>query len=143
MGGALLFGKERAIAIGIEELRRNGLRDWRVVVRRLPDRRLGERHRDLKTIVLSRFLLEWGDEDEIRETVLHEVAHALVLDEDEEHGPRWRAACNRLGCSTSPFGTLKAYSSTRSSNASPRASQGPSSAFRDTVTFPVRWLGPI
>ena len=33
--------------------------------------------------------------DEVRDTILHEIAHALCP--KDGHGPRWRATCRRLG----------------------------------------------
>jgi predicted SprT family Zn-dependent metalloprotease len=59
-------------------------------------RRAGQCRHDLRRITLSRDLTALHDEAEVRETVLHEVAHALV-------GPRhghdavWRATAVRIG----------------------------------------------
>ena len=33
--------------------------------------------------------------DEVRDTILHEIAHALCP--KDGHGPRWRATCRRIG----------------------------------------------
>jgi len=53
-----------------------------------------------KEISLSRPLVELNDEDEVRDTILHEIAHALA---DLEHGEacghdeRWKVVCRRIG----------------------------------------------
>ena len=47
-------------------------------------------------LTLSRPLVRVNDERRVRETVLHEVAHALA-GARAQHGPAWRAACARLG----------------------------------------------
>ena len=37
------------------------------------------------------------NEDNIKDTVLHEIAHAIVGNENK-HNERWRVCCNRIGC---------------------------------------------
>jgi predicted SprT family Zn-dependent metalloprotease len=50
-----------------------------------------------KRIELSLHFVLANDEGQIRETVLHEIAHAFA-GEKAGHGPTWKAACLRLGC---------------------------------------------
>ncbi|MCR6032800.1 M48 family peptidase [Nocardioides sp. zg-579] len=75
----------------------HGLRDWTVVFDRAK-RRAGICRPAQRQIGLSGPLTALHDEAEVRDTVLHEVAHALV-------GPRhghdavWRATAVRIGCS--------------------------------------------
>lgn len=75
----------------------HGLRDWTVVFDRAK-RRAGICRPHQRQIGLSAPLTVLHDEAEVRDTVLHEVAHALV-------GPRhghdavWRATALRIGCS--------------------------------------------
>jgi len=59
--------------------RRAGACDW-------------SRHR----ITVSRHLVEGADEEELRQVLLHEVAHALA-GHRAAHGPRWRATAARIG----------------------------------------------
>jgi hypothetical protein len=51
-----------------------------------------------KNICLSSLLTLIASEDEVRDTVLHEIAHALTP--GAKHGPIWKAAARRLGCRT-------------------------------------------
>jgi len=73
----------------------HGLRGWSFAYDRAR-RRAGATHFGDRRITLSRELTALHDEAEVRETLLHEVAHALV-------GPRhghdavWRAAALRIG----------------------------------------------
>jgi SprT protein len=50
-----------------------------------------------KVISLSRHLVELNSEDEIRETILHEIAHALAP-RGAGHGPKWRSIAVSIGC---------------------------------------------
>lgn len=80
-----------------ELLDEHGLVDWTVVFDRAK-RRAGVCRAGVREIGLSGPLTELHDEAEVRDTVLHEIAHALV-------GPRhghdavWRATALRIGCS--------------------------------------------
>jgi predicted SprT family Zn-dependent metalloprotease len=50
-----------------------------------------------KQISLSRHLVELNEEDEVRDTILHEIAHALAP-RGVGHGPAWRALALAIGC---------------------------------------------
>ena len=50
-----------------------------------------------KRLELSRYFVAANAHDIVRETILHEIAHALA-GEKAGHGPAWKAACSRLGC---------------------------------------------
>jgi hypothetical protein len=49
------------------------------------------------TIKLSLYHIDQHDFAEIKDTVLHEIAHALVGTK-EGHNKKWKAACVKLGC---------------------------------------------
>lgn len=49
-----------------------------------------------KTIGLSRALVELNDEFEVKDTILHEIAHALTPN-DRGHGWAWRQKCIEIG----------------------------------------------
>jgi len=48
-----------------------------------------------KVITLSRPLTLLNPEPEVRDTILHEIAHALTP--EDGHGKKWKAACVRIG----------------------------------------------
>jgi predicted SprT family Zn-dependent metalloprotease len=50
-----------------------------------------------KQISLSRHLLELNGEAEVRDTILHEIAHALAP-RGAGHGPAWQAVALSIGC---------------------------------------------
>jgi predicted SprT family Zn-dependent metalloprotease len=58
-------------------------------------RRLGCCHYDKRLITLSRPLTLLNDEAQMRDTILHEIAHALTP--HAGHGPMWQAAGRRIG----------------------------------------------
>src|SRR5687768_7238198 len=58
-------------------------------------RRFGRCDYTNKRITLSRPLTFLNGFDEVRDTVLHEIAHALAP--GAGHGARWRAMCARVG----------------------------------------------
>jgi len=60
--------------------------------------RFGKCHYGKKEISLSRHLVELNDEREVRETILHEIAHALAPC-GAGHGPAWKALARAIGCS--------------------------------------------
>ena len=59
-------------------------------------RRFGSCNHTRRRISLSRPLVLLNGIDEVRDTILHEIAHALCPP-DEGHGPLWRATCRRIG----------------------------------------------
>lgn len=60
-------------------------------------RRFGACHYGLKQITLSRALTELNDEAVIRNTILHEIAHAIAGNA-AGHGYLWKAHAIRIGC---------------------------------------------
>jgi SprT protein len=50
-----------------------------------------------KEISLSRYLVELNSEEEVRDTILHEIAHALAP-RHAGHGPVWRSMALSIGC---------------------------------------------
>ena len=73
----------------------HGLADWRLALSSAA-RRLGSCAYHTKTIRLSRHLLALNDWSEVRDTLLHEVAHALV-GQSHGHDRVWRAQAVALG----------------------------------------------
>jgi len=87
--------KARELATGLMD--QHGLAGWRLVFDNAKTR-AGVCHSDRKEIGLSRHLMGLYSPEQVTETVLHEIAHALV-------GPRhghdrvWRTVARRIGCS--------------------------------------------
>lgn len=57
--------------------------------------RCGQCSHAKRRITLSRHYVELNDEREVRDTILHEIAHALTP--GAKHGPKWQAVARRLG----------------------------------------------
>ena len=51
-----------------------------------------------KTISLSKVLVELNNEKEVKDTILHEIAHALV-GVDNNHNKIWKETAKSIGCS--------------------------------------------
>lgn len=84
----------------VEELARvlmgmHGLADWSFAFNRRK-RSLGLCRYSLKQVELSRHFAAGHAEPDIRDVILHEIAHALAGHE-AAHGPRWKAICRQLG----------------------------------------------
>lgn len=86
-----------ARALGLSLLAEHGLASWRLVFDRAK-RRAGICRYDQSVIGLSAPLTALHDEAEVRDTILHEIAHALA-GPSAGHGPRWQAIARRIGCS--------------------------------------------
>jgi len=71
------------------------LRGWVFVYNR-GKRVLGMCDYTRKRIMLSVYFVAHNDEAAVRDTVLHEIAHALA-GQKAGHGPKWKAVCRRIG----------------------------------------------
>jgi predicted SprT family Zn-dependent metalloprotease len=74
----------------------HGLRDWRFEFDRAA-RRFGSCCYARKTITLSWKLTLLNDVDQVKHTILHEIAHAFTP--GDGHGAAWKRECARLGIS--------------------------------------------
>lgn len=74
---------------------KHGLRRWTFRYNR-GKRTLGICNYTRKRIELSQFYVAHNDEASVRDTILHEIAHALA-GERAGHGPKWQAVCQRIG----------------------------------------------
>ena len=87
----------RALALGRRLLREHGLDDWTIVADRAKTRagvcRFGRRQ-----IGISRPMTVLHSEEEVLDTILHEIAHALVGPQ-HGHDAVWRAKALEIGCS--------------------------------------------
>jgi len=60
-------------------------------------RRCGCTSFSTRTITLSRHFVQMNDEDAVRDTVLHEIAHALAGAGAEAHGRLWKGIARQIG----------------------------------------------
>lgn len=74
----------------------HGLHDWSVVFDRAR-LRFGRCVYKAKRIQLSRYLVELNDEAHVLDTILHEIAHA-VLPPGAGHGLVWQRKAREIGC---------------------------------------------
>ncbi|MFC7488321.1 SprT-like domain-containing protein [Knoellia sp. CPCC 206453] len=86
-----------ALALGRRLLREHGLEHWNVTTDRAKTR-AGVCRFAARTISLSAPLTRLHDEVEVRDTILHEIAHALV-GRAHGHDDVWRAKAMAIGCS--------------------------------------------
>ncbi|EAP98589.1 phage-related protein [Janibacter sp. HTCC2649] len=86
-----------ALALGRRLLREHGLEHWSITTDRAKTR-AGVCRFAGRTISLSAPLTRLHDEVEVRDTILHEIAHALV-GPSHGHDDVWRAKAMAIGCS--------------------------------------------
>ncbi len=75
-------------------MNQHGLADWSFEFDHAR-RRFGRCDYTHRRITLSKPLTFLNPIEEVRDTVLHEIAHALAP--GAKHGPRWRAVCQKIG----------------------------------------------
>jgi len=75
---------------------RLGLTDWEVKIVTGARRRLGQTLYDQKLVTLTAWYVDLNDTSEIRDTLAHEFAHAIV-GPGHRHGPKWKAVARSLG----------------------------------------------
>jgi predicted SprT family Zn-dependent metalloprotease len=77
-----------------ELMKSHGLCDWTFAFDHAR-RRFGRCDYTHRRITLSKTLTFLNPIEEVRDTVLHEIAHALTP--GAKHGPHWRATCRTIG----------------------------------------------
>ncbi|HIZ97691.1 MAG TPA: SprT-like domain-containing protein [Candidatus Janibacter merdipullorum] len=87
------IGDAREMARGLMD--EHGLEDWTLLLDRAKRRAGVCRYTD-RAIGLSRHLTLIHTPDQVRDTVLHEIAHAHAGPR-AAHGPRWQAAATAIG----------------------------------------------
>jgi hypothetical protein len=83
-----------AKAMALTLMDAHGLQDWTFAFDRAV-RRFGTCNRAMRRITLSAPLVKLNSEAEVRDTILHEIAHARSRG---GHGRSWRREAARLGC---------------------------------------------
>ena len=94
-----------ALDLGAELFAEYGLEGWRLRLDHAR-RRAGLCDYRNKTISLSRHYVRYADEAHIRDTLLHEIAHALV-GPHHGHNAVWRQQARKMGCSATRCHTLE------------------------------------
>lgn len=89
------IGEARLLATAL--MHHHGLGDWRLVFDNAKTR-AGVCRPGRREIGLSRVLTGLHSESEVRDTILHEIAHALV-GVGHGHDAVWRAKATEIGCS--------------------------------------------
>lgn len=74
-----------------------------------PKARVGQCHFGTKTITLSVHWVEVLPMDTLRNTILHEIAHAMA-GVQAGHGPLWKAMARAIGCTGERCAETKGYS---------------------------------
>ena len=87
---------ETAATLAHDLMTHFGLADWTLGFNRRK-RSLGLCKYRQHQIELSTHFVAANDEAQVRETILHEIAHALA-GEKAGHGPKWKAMCAHVGC---------------------------------------------
>jgi len=84
-----------AHSLAINLMKQHGLTDWKFKFDRAYVR-FGSCSSYLKKITLSKPLTELNDESKVKETILHEIAHALVGSR-HQHNHIWRNKAAQIG----------------------------------------------
>lgn len=84
-----------AVVLARQLVAAHGLDEWTVGLNRRK-RALGLCRYDTRRIELSVYFLAGQDAAAVRDTVLHEIAHALA-GREAGHGPRWKSVCKKIG----------------------------------------------
>ena len=84
-----------AINLAVDMMKEHGLSDWRIKLDHAR-RRAGQCDYNKKEISLSRHYVRYAEMDHIRDTILHEIAHALV-GPHHGHDAVWRQQARAIG----------------------------------------------
>jgi predicted SprT family Zn-dependent metalloprotease len=92
-------------ALAKQKLAEHGLAEWSFRFGR-SKRRLGCCHHREKCIEIAAYYAYFNPEESVRDTLFHEIAHALA-GPAAGHGPKWKAVARQIGatpraCDTSP-----------------------------------------
>src|SRR5688572_3559603 len=94
-----------ALNLGKELLKTHNLVDWSLTFNKSTSR-LGQCWHFQKTIVLSLMHLNTASLPEMRDTILHEIAHALIGPDGNSHGEKWKQKALEIGCTSEVCGEM-------------------------------------
>lgn len=93
-----------AIDLATDLMQQHGLTGWRIKLDHAR-RRAGQCDYNTRVISLSRHYVRHADPEHIRDTILHEIAHALV-GPNHGHDAVWRQKARQIGCTATRCHTL-------------------------------------
>ena len=93
------------LTLARSEMDKNNLFDWRLELD-FAKVRAGACHFGEKKITFSRDFIKNSNQDDIKDTILHEIAHALVGSKNG-HNRVWKEMAIKLGCSARRCHTLE------------------------------------
>lgn len=99
--------KHEALHLIEDMMRVHGLYGWKAVITENRSR-LGYCHWGKKTIGLSIYHVTGSSEDAVMNTILHEIAHALVGPSSNPHGLAWQRKALEIGCNAERCGVMNA-----------------------------------
>lgn len=99
--------KHEALNLTEDMMRQHGLRGWKALINNSRSQ-LGYCHWTKKTIALSIFHVTGSSDDKIMNTILHEIAHALVGPSSNPHGSAWQRKALEIGCNAERCGYMNA-----------------------------------
>lgn len=96
---------ELAVKLALELMKKHKLASWSLTIDH--DRNFaGYTIHKNKEIGLSKYFLELNNKKEVRDTILHEIAHAL-LPEGVDHTTEWKKLALKLGARPYYDGTIE------------------------------------
>lgn len=94
-----------AIKMALELMKKHRVGSWNLMIDH--DKNFaGYTIHKAKEIGLSQVFLKMNTPKEVKDTVLHEIAHALCP-EGEDHGPLWKETAKKLGARPFYNGTIE------------------------------------
>lgn len=84
-----------AMELAVRLMAQHGVEDWHFEFDNAKKRAGSCNYRERK-ITLSRALTQIWPDDEVRDTILHEIAHAIAGPR-ADHGPEWRDVARKVG----------------------------------------------
>lgn len=83
-----------AVKLARQQMDQHGLVSWKVAVSR-SKKTIGLCDYRQRTISLSYYAIPELSDEKVKDTILHEIAHALTP--GAGHGAEWKAMCRRIG----------------------------------------------
>lgn len=99
------MNQAQAAQLARQEMAKNGLNDWDFKINGRLKNTLGRCNYTKRLIELSASFIENNGVEQVLDTILHEIAHALTP--GDGHGEVWKAMCRKLGCRPEAYASTK------------------------------------